>query len=71
MNHYQAMGVVMHKLLRIVYGVLKTQTPYDPQVDQDNQQRSKQAQQEIARAKTAQKKTRQGYISEEASMMNI
>lgn len=36
MNHYQATGVVMHKLLRIVYGVLKNQTPYDPEVDRNN-----------------------------------
>lgn len=45
MNHYQAMGVVMHKLLRIIYGVLKNQTPYDPQVDRANRKRSKQARQ--------------------------
>jgi len=70
MNHYQAMGVVMHKLLRIVYGVLKNQTPYDPQVDQENQQRSKQAQQahqqEVDRTKTVQKTTRQRYMSQQA-----
>lgn len=70
MNHYQAMGVVMHKLLRIVYGVLKNQTPYDPQVDRDNRQRSKEAQQahqkETARKKTAQKTARQRYMSEMA-----
>jgi len=74
MNHYQAMGVVMHKLLRIIYGVLKTQTPYDPQVDQQNQQRSKQAQQayqeKIARTKTAQKTARQRYMSEVDSTEN-
>lgn len=36
MNHYQAMGVVMHKLLRIAYGVLKNRCPYDPAIDQKN-----------------------------------
>lgn len=36
MNHYQAIGVVMHKLLRIVYGILRHQTPYDPAIDQKN-----------------------------------
>jgi transposase len=45
MTHYQAMGVVMHKLLRIIYGVLKNQTPYNPQVDRENRQRSEQARQ--------------------------
>lgn len=49
MNHYQAMGVVMHKLLRIVYGILKTQTPYDPKIDQANQQHAAQKREEIAR----------------------
>lgn len=68
MNHYQAMGVVMHKLLRIVYGVLKTQTPYDPQVGRDNRQRSQEArqayQEETARKTTAKKSVRQRYMSE-------
>lgn len=47
MNHYQAMGVVMHKLLRIVYGVLKNQTPYDPQIDRANRQQAAQKQKEF------------------------
>ena len=36
MNHYQAMGVVMHKMLRVIYGVLKSQIAYDPQIDLQN-----------------------------------
>jgi transposase len=36
MKHYQAMGVVMHKLLRIIYGVLKNKTAFDPGVDEQN-----------------------------------
>jgi transposase len=40
MTHYQAMGVVMHKLLRIVGGILKSKTPYDPGIDQANQMRA-------------------------------
>ena len=43
-NHYQAIGVVMHKLLRIVYGILAHQIPYDPEVDRANQRRAKQKQ---------------------------
>ncbi|MEX0905971.1 MAG: transposase [Balneolaceae bacterium] len=70
MNHYQAIGVVMHKLLRIMYGVLKNQVPYDPQVDRDNQQRSQEKQQayqkEAAGKQKALKTTRQRYMSEEA-----
>ena len=38
MNHYQAIGVVMHKLLQIIYGILKHQTPYDPAIDQKNRE---------------------------------
>ena len=34
-----ALGICMHKILRIVYGILKHNKPYDPQVDVANQQR--------------------------------
>ena len=34
MNHYKAMGVVMHKMLRIIYGVLISHEKYDPKVDE-------------------------------------
>lgn len=37
MNHKQAIGVIMHKLLRIIWGVLTSNTPYDPAIDQQNQ----------------------------------
>lgn len=40
MHHRQAMGVVMHKLLRIMYGVLKSSKPFNAEVDIENQQRS-------------------------------
>jgi transposase len=46
MKHYQAMGVVMHKLLRIIYGVLKSNTPFDPEIDSANTARFKQKQDE-------------------------
>lgn len=36
MKHYQAMGVVMHKLLRIIYGVLKNKTAFDASIDETN-----------------------------------
>jgi transposase len=36
-GHNQALGVIMHKLLRIVWGVLTTSTKYDSAVDQKNQ----------------------------------
>jgi len=49
MNHYQAMGVVMHKLLRIIYGILKNETAFDAAIDQENvlkaQEKQKQSEQ--------------------------
>ncbi len=46
MKHYQAMGVVMHKLLRIIYGVLKNKTEFNAKTDDLNQQRSTEKQYE-------------------------
>ena len=43
-NHYQAIGVLMHKLLRTVYGILAHQLPYDPEIDKANRRRAKQKQ---------------------------
>lgn len=36
-NHKQAIGVIMHKLLRIVWGILNSKKPYDKSVDEQNQ----------------------------------
>lgn len=36
MNHYQSMGVIMHKLLRIIFGVLKNETAFDAAIDLEN-----------------------------------
>lgn len=37
MSHYQAIGVLMHKLLRMIYGILKSGKPFDAEVDYKNQ----------------------------------
>lgn len=37
MAHDEALGVIMHKLIRIMYGMLKSGTAFDPGVDQLNQ----------------------------------
>lgn len=39
--HDSALGVLMHKLIRMIYGMLKNNMPYDPGVDQLNQQENK------------------------------
>lgn len=36
-NHKQAIGVIMHKLLRIIWGILKSDKPYEAKVDENNQ----------------------------------
>lgn len=37
-----ALGVCMHKVQRIIYGMLKNNTPFDPETDRDNQRKSQQ-----------------------------
>jgi len=39
--HKQAIGVVMHKMLRIIWGVLTNKTAYKADIDMGNQERSK------------------------------
>ena len=46
-NHYQAIGVVMHKLLKIIYGILKNETPFDAKIDEFNVLRSTTKQKQI------------------------
>jgi transposase len=36
-NHRQVIGVIMHKMLRIVWGVLNSNTPYNTETDRANQ----------------------------------
>ena len=72
MKHYQAMGVVMHKLLRIIYGVLKNQMPFDEAIDQKNQERAAEKQKQTEETKKEnqinkkQKKYRYQTVSLEA-----
>ncbi len=40
-NHFSAMGVVMNKMLRVIYGVLKNKTKYNREVDYKNQENAK------------------------------
>jgi len=45
-NHFNAMGVVMHKLLRVIFGVLKHRLPFDAAKDADNRHKAKEKQTE-------------------------
>lgn len=39
-SHYSAMGVLMHKMIRTIYGVLKSNTPYNVDIDEKNRQKA-------------------------------
>jgi transposase len=56
-NHFSAMGVVMNKMLRIIYGVLKNKTKYNRETDLKNQQN--------AQSKQRAKEEKQLEINEE------
>lgn len=43
------MGVVMHKLLRIRYGIFTNQTPYDPAIDRQNRENTEAIREEMQR----------------------
>jgi len=58
MNHKQAAGVIMHKLLRIVFGVLKSKKPFKEEIDQFYQQRAEEKQKEKEVAEKAATKER-------------
>lgn len=36
-KHRVVIGIIMHKLLRVIYGILKNKKPFDPKVDESNQ----------------------------------
>lgn len=57
MKHYQAMGVVMHKLLRIIYGVLKNKKEFDETIDQKNQSLAAEKQKQIEQGQKENKKS--------------
>jgi transposase len=56
-NHFSAMGVVMNKMLRIIYGVLKNRTKYNIEIDYKNQ--------ENAQKKQKQKEQKQEELQQE------
>ena len=53
MEKMAAIGVCMHKVLRIVYGMLKNNTSYNADVDKQNKERSKKKEQDKKQMRTA------------------
>lgn len=39
-KHRSVMGIIMHKLLRVIYGMLRNNRPFDHQIDESNQLKS-------------------------------
>lgn len=60
-NHNQALGVIMHKMIRIIWGVLNSRKPYDPKVDQENQKRALEQPIRSDQKETEKKRRKQGY----------
>ncbi len=58
MKHYPAAGIVMHKLLRIIYGVLKNKTAFNAETDDLNQQRSAEKQHDKEQKDKAEEKVK-------------
>ena len=48
-HNMAAMGICMHKILRIIYGMLKHNKPFDPRIDIANRQRSVQAKKDASK----------------------
>lgn len=69
-NHYQTSGVVMHKLLRMIYGILKSKTGYSEAVDRSNtaQAEERQKQNQDKKELTKKLKHQSKYRFQQASL---
>lgn len=70
-SHKQALGVVMHKLLRIIWGVLSSGTKYDQTVDQANQLKKVSEPQKNAQQQEMTSKRREQPFDEAAPISRI
>ena len=50
-NKMDAIGVCMHKILRIIYGMLKNNRPFDPEIDRQNREKPEQKKNAISENK--------------------
>lgn len=57
MKHKAAAGVVMHKMLRVIFGVLKSGKPFDAAVEEKRRKESEEKQAEKKKAKKEERKT--------------
>lgn len=59
--HNQALGVIMHKMLRMIWGVLTSETPYSATTDQKNIVRTTRSAQEDQEKEIQQKRSLQSF----------
>lgn len=52
MEKMAAIGLCMHKILRIIYGMLKNNKPFSPEIDQQNRQRNSERPQKATKDKS-------------------
>ena len=46
-----ALGLCMHKIIRIIYGILKHNTPFNPEIDQKNREKKSQTRKKFSKDK--------------------
>ena len=51
MSKMAALGLCMHKIIRIIYGMLKNNTPFDPEVDKKNREKKSQTRKKASKDK--------------------
>ena len=65
-KHKQAIGVIMHKILRVVWGVLTSNKPYNSSVDKANQEKKVVAIKDESKSKETKAKRRYQELDTEA-----
>lgn len=70
MCHKKAIGVIMQKLLRLVWGVLNSGKPYEAKVDKANQEKKVTAQKTDSKKQETKSKRRYQELGQEAPVSN-
>lgn len=52
MNKMAAIGLCMHKILRIIYGMLKSHKPFNPEIDRNNRKKPASLKQKVKKDKS-------------------
>ncbi|HZV67984.1 MAG TPA: IS110 family transposase [Saprospiraceae bacterium] len=63
-NHKQAIGAIMHKMIRVIWGILKHEKPYDSSIDLANQTKNIQDPVQDEQKETENKRRMQNFDNE-------